>query len=235
LVAEGADLLTALPKQEVGSWAERLAVPVFQWGFTCFLPLLLAHRVRMPALSAAVGQLMLFRRSAYEHIGGHAAVRYEVAEDLELAHRIKARSLTWRMVDGSARIRCRMYRGKTQVIEGFGKNLYAAFGHRLLPYAFVWLWTGLAFWVPLVVWFSSLLGVQSAVPTLALASVAILESLVLWTVFYARFGYPLYLVLLYPLTVLVFVAIAVRSAWLALSGGGRWKGRQLSKQRIRWF
>jgi chlorobactene glucosyltransferase len=235
LVAEGADFLSAFPKQEVESWLERLAGPIFQWGFFCFLPLALAYRVRIPELSAAVGQFILFRRPAYDTIGGHAAVRQEVLDDVRLAQRVKASSLLWRLVDGRTRIRCRMYRSSSEVVEGFSKNLFAVFGHRLLTFAFVWLWTGLAFWVPLVVWFLSLVGVQLSASTLTLAAVAIVESLVLWAAFYARFGYPLYLVPLYPLTILVFVAIAVRSAWLTLSGRARWKGRSLPKHSPRWF
>src|SRR5579872_3742926 len=39
---------------------------------------------------SANGQYILIRRSTYESIGGHEAVRNEVLEDVELARRVKS-------------------------------------------------------------------------------------------------------------------------------------------------
>ncbi len=61
LMGEQADLLTGFPRQEMHTWGERLLVPFFSWAFYCFYPLALAYRMRMPALTVAVGQRMLFR------------------------------------------------------------------------------------------------------------------------------------------------------------------------------
>lgn len=235
LVAERADLVTALPKQDVASWGERLLVPIFLWGIASFLPIALAHRLRHPALSAGVGQYMLFRSAAYQAIGGHEAVRQQVAEDVCLARRIKAQGLRLRLVDGAAHVRCRMYEGWSQAVEGFSKNLFAVFGHRLVPYAFIWTWTMVVFWVPLIVlglWCS---GVRVAPASRALALVAVAESVLLWGAFYRRFGFPMYLVPLYPITVALYAAIAVRSAVLTLRGHCLWKGRSIERQRVRLF
>ncbi|MGB3060724.1 MAG: glycosyltransferase, partial [Anaerolineae bacterium] len=49
LMAEQADLLTACPRQEVVTWAEKLVVPFFPWSILSFLPLALAYRVRTHA------------------------------------------------------------------------------------------------------------------------------------------------------------------------------------------
>jgi chlorobactene glucosyltransferase len=235
LIAERADMLTAFPKEEVHSWAERLIVPIFQWAFFSFLPVALAHRLSTPGLSAAIGQFMLFRRPAYDAIGGYAAVRQEVAEDMGLARRIVAHHFRWRIVDGTGRIRCRMYKGRAQVIEGFSKNLFAVFGYRLLPFLFAWLWTWAAFWVPWGVWLAFIAGARVSPLALTLAAVSVVESFSSWAIFYWRFRLPLYLACLYPLTTLLFVAVAVRSLLLALTGRATWKGRPLAKQRVRWL
>ena len=58
-LAQGADLLTAFPRQEVVTWSEKLVVPFFPWSLLSFLPLALAYRVRSPAFCAAIGQYML--------------------------------------------------------------------------------------------------------------------------------------------------------------------------------
>ena len=98
LIGEQADLLTGFPRQEVQSWGERLLVPFFSWAFYCFIPLGLAYRLRLPALSIAAGQMLLFRRQAYQAIGGHARLGSSIVDDLILARRIKAAGLRWRVM-----------------------------------------------------------------------------------------------------------------------------------------
>jgi len=128
-----------------------------------------------------------------------------------------------------------MYKGRAQVIEGFSKNLFAVFGYRLLPFLFVWLWTWAAFWVPWGVWLAFIAGARVSPLALTLAAVAVVESFSSWAIFYWRFRLPLYLACLYPLTTLLFVAVAVRSLLLTLTGRATWKGRPLAKQRVRWL
>lgn len=235
LVAEEADLLTVLPLQVVGSWLERILVPIFGWGFFAFLPLALAHRCRSPRLAAAVGQFMLFRRPAYEAIGGHGAVRDRVIDDVHLARQVKAHGLRWRLLDGMEQVWCRMYRGPAETLSGFSKNLFAVFEYRLIPYLLIWGWTWAAFCLPLMELAAALLGVQIESPYLELAGATVGVSLLLWTLFYWRFRYPLYLALLYPGVLSIYVWTALRAALLSLKGEVEWKGRALGRQRLRWF
>jgi len=232
LLAEEADLLTALPRYEVVSWAERLVVPVLAWSIFSFLPLGLARRLRLPALSATVGQFMLFRRRAYEQVGGHAAVRQQVVDDLALGWRIKAYGLRWRLLDGGRHIRCRMYQGFRGVYEGFSKNLLAAFGYNVPLFVFVWLWLGIVFWEPLIVIILGVIGVSMPVLSPVLAAAAIALSLLLWALSHRRFGFPLYLSFFYPLSMLLVNIIAGRSVWLTLRGQAMWKGRILGKSQV---
>lgn len=231
LLAEEADLLTAFPQQEVGSWAERLLVPIIAWSIFSFLPLAIAHRLRLPALSATIGQFMLFRRGAYEQVGGYAAVRDHGVDDLALGRRIKAHGLRWRLVDGSRRIRCRMYHNFRQVYEGLSKNLFAAFEYRVLPFVFVWLWLGIVFWGPLVVLGLKVIGVPVGPLVPGLAITAVVTSLFLWGITHWRFRFPGYLVFFYPISILVAVTIAIRSMVLTLTGRATWKERTLARQK----
>lgn len=232
LLAEEADLLTALPRYEVVSWAERLVVPVLAWSIFSFLPLGLARRLRLPALSATVGQFMLFRRRAYEQVGGHAAVREQVVDDLALGWRIKAYGLRWRLLDGGRHIRCRMYQGFCGVYEGFSKNLLAAFGYNVPLFVFVWLWLGIVFWEPLIVIILGVIGVSMPALSPVLAAAAIALSLLLWALSHRRFGFPLYLSFFYPFSMLLVNIIAGRSVWLTLRGQATWKGRILGKSQV---
>src|SRR5215471_12820194 len=92
-----ADLLTLMPRARCASVLEGIAQPVM-------LMLLLwrydprrLNDPRDPA-AAAPGSFLFFRRTAYERIGGHAAVRGEVVEDLKLAERIKRSGLRLRVL-----------------------------------------------------------------------------------------------------------------------------------------
>ncbi len=223
LMAEEADLLTALPRQQVSSWGERLVVPIIPWSLFAILPLGLAHWLRLPALSATIGQFMLFRRAAYDRIGGYEAIRQHVADDLALGRRIKAHGLRWRLVDGGSRVSCRMYRTGRQALDGLSKNLFAAFGYRLLPFLFVWLWLGIVSLEPPLVVAGYALGLPGLSVTLAAATV--LASLLLWGLIYRHLRLPLYLACLYPATICLAVALALRSLALAWLGSATWKGR----------
>jgi chlorobactene glucosyltransferase len=232
LAAQDADLVTGYPREEVVSWAERLAVPFFVGSFFFFLPVPLAHRPSASLLSMCVGQYMLFRRSAYEYLGGHAAVRQQVLDDVALGRLAKKRGLRLRMLDAGNRVRCRMYHNWQEIAAGFGKNLFGGFGGSLLGFLGTWLGVLTLVLAPLLniaLWAA---GVASPLlGGLALAAVA--QSIVLWGLFYRRFGYPLYLALAYPVSVLVWGLLALHALTLAIGGKATWKERPLERQRIR--
>lgn len=219
LLREEAALITALPREHVVTWGEKLIVPLLPWSVFYFLPLGLAHRMAFPPLSATIGQFMLFRRSAYEAIGGHAAVRRHAADDLALGRRIVAHDLRWRLVDGVDAVECRMYRNWRETFDGFGKNLFAAFDYKPGLFVPIWLWLGTVFLAPLLVALSG--NVYAGGPPVAL-------SLVMWAMFYRRFRFPLYLTLFYPLTLTIGVLLAFRSMALTATGRAVWKGRVLT-------
>ncbi len=118
---EKIDLLSLEPFQELGSFSERLVIPtgLFLIAFT-----LDPSRVNDPARPEATanGQFLLFRREAYEAVGGFAAVRNAVCEDKVLAQAVKRggfRLALWR----DELIRVRMYTGLPSLFEGLAKNV----------------------------------------------------------------------------------------------------------------
>jgi len=235
LQAEQADLLTAFPKQDTGSWAERLMVPAMIWTFFLFMPLRLAYRSPRPELSVTCGQFMLFRRSAYRAIGGHKVVRHEVAEDMMLGRRIKEHGLRWRVFDGCARVSCHMYRGLREALDGFGKNLFAGFRYNISAYVLGWLFAAVLVLEPLAVLALSLAGVPLAALSRGLAAASVAAMLLMVGISYPRFRFPAYLALFYPLTLVMCAVIAGYSLALALSGRSYWKGRQIGRPKIRWW
>ncbi len=231
--AERADLMSGFLRQRLLTWGERLTVPSIFWCFFSFLPLALAHRVRAPALSLTNGQWMLFRRSAYAAVGGHAAVRTNPVDDIALGQRVKAKGLRWRIVDVGDFVSCRMYPGFRAALEGFTKNLFAVFDFRLAEYLFVWAWMTLITVESLAVAVLWPLGMGREVFALWPALVAVGEMLALWGIAMARLRFPLYLAFLYPAHILLLVFIALRSLLWTATGRATWKGRSLPRQRIK--
>ncbi|MFN8510579.1 MAG: glycosyltransferase family 2 protein [Deinococcaceae bacterium] len=117
-----ADLLTVWPRQVTRSWGERLLVPLIDDVLLTLLPYPL---VLMPfsLSSAGNGQLMAFRRPAYEAIGGHRGVAHEVLEDVRLARKIKESGCRLRLALGGTLLSVQMYSGYRTSVKGFSKNL----------------------------------------------------------------------------------------------------------------
>ncbi len=123
----GAELLTVWPRQRTGTWGERLLVPMIDDLLLSGLP----HPfVRLPfaPMAAGNGQLMLFERDAYTHVGGHALVRGEVLEDVRFAVRFKARGGRLGIALGGDLLGVRMYSSYGEAVRGFGKSVLDVHG-----------------------------------------------------------------------------------------------------------
>jgi cellulose synthase/poly-beta-1,6-N-acetylglucosamine synthase-like glycosyltransferase len=120
---DGLDLVSPYPRQ-LASGPVRLVQPLLQWSILTFLPLPLALRSPRPSLSAANGQLLAVRRSAYDRAGGHAAVRDQVVEDVALLRAVKRTGGRGGVVDGTRLATTRMYGSWGELVEGYGKSLH---------------------------------------------------------------------------------------------------------------
>lgn len=214
------DALSTLPRQVVGTWAETLVIPVLPWVIHTFVPFALRRRTPI-----AVGQFMMFRRPAYERIGGHAAIRDQVVDDLALARRVVKQGFRWAFFNGAHRVQTRMYRGAREVCRGLAKNLFPVFRYNVPFLVFVWTWLLWVAWQPLIVLLLKALGTTLPPGIATPAAITVGLSLLTWVLSAARFRLPLVQALLYPVTVFLVATIAGRSLFWHLSGRGEWKGR----------
>lgn len=120
---EKSDLLTCWPAIICGCFAEWLAQPLIVGIIGAGLPFPEVNNPKSDAVFA-VGPFMLFRRSAYEQLGGHQAVADQVVEDVELARRIKQKGLKLYYALGHELGTLRMYRSGAALWEGWTKNWY---------------------------------------------------------------------------------------------------------------
>jgi chlorobactene glucosyltransferase len=177
---------------------------------------------------------MLFRRAAYEAIGGHRAARAAIVEDMELARRAKAGGYRWCMARITDLISCRMYRGGREAGLAMSRNLFAAFGFRLIPFLFAWAWLLALFFKPFLDLALYAAGRPLGVPLVAVLTCVAL-ALVLWLFVYRQLKVPMWPAALYPATLIIMELVALRSLWLGVSGRLTWKDRALIRPRLKVF
>jgi chlorobactene glucosyltransferase len=114
--ARGIDMLSLHPRQELGSFWERLVI------LAGFLVLACAKRFEPASPNVVNGQFLLIHRDAYFAVGGHSEVRAEICEDKALAGRIIAHGFRLQVLAAPELARTRMYRDLPSLWEGFSKN-----------------------------------------------------------------------------------------------------------------
>lgn len=157
------DLLSIQPGYEPGGWLERILVPYAEALFFSGV-----NPQKEPA-AAFNGQCLLFKRQAYEFLGGHGAVLFSPVDDVRFAyladrHRMsKALSRAPRLAHarlhaGWRGLRCGIRRNAvrfTQVDTKLGLTILAAAATA-------------AFWLPLVGWLAATHQIHAAAALLAL-------------------------------------------------------------------
>ena len=226
-LAQRLDLLSLAPRQELGSFAERLMLPCGLI-LLSFLQDLREMQSRGGSAVTATGQFMLIRRDAYEAVGGHAAVFNVICEDLEFARLLKQSGRSVLLMGGDNLIASRMYTGWRTLWPGFAKNLVDTLGGQLAtltfaPLAVILAWAAVV--VPLaaaVAYWQSAPGALAAL-TAALLGSAAASGLHIAATFYFRI--PFWYGLLFPLGYTLGAAMALDSVRRRLIGRVIWKGR----------
>jgi glycosyltransferase involved in cell wall biosynthesis len=122
----GADVVSVFPRQLMHSWGERIIVPLLNFFLLSLLPLKQVFKSERVSLSAGIGQFILFKRSAYEKIGGHKAVHNKIAEDVAIIRLAKMNRLKVLTMLDKGLVSCRMYIGLKDAFNGFAKNFFPA-------------------------------------------------------------------------------------------------------------
>lgn len=128
LIASESSLVSAWPRQLATTPLARLLQPLQQWSWLTTIPLSVAADSDRDSLAAANGQFLVITRQGYDAIGGHGAVAGEVLEDIALARAVKRAGLRADIVDASPVAACLMYAADRDLVTGYTKSLWAAFG-----------------------------------------------------------------------------------------------------------
>jgi chlorobactene glucosyltransferase len=132
LKGRGADLFSVIGTQEMVTIWEKLVQPQiftmlnFWYGGTEVVT-----RARQSWRKIANGQFLMIPRAVYDETGGHEAVRDTVAEDLMLAQQFAKTGKSVVFMDARPHFSTRMYRSLRELIDGWGKNVFAGGLHSL--------------------------------------------------------------------------------------------------------
>ena len=212
----GVQLITVIPTLESSSVPVALLKSMVPFSVFTLLPLHFAETHPHRSFAFANGQAIAFPQEFYRHAQPHERVRRAVLEDVELARVVKADGGQVRILDGRAVLRVSMYSGLREAVDGFSKNGVAicgsAFGAVLVAIALAAVYV-LPLWEAVqsggTVWHG--LDVALSVALFALSG---------WMA-----GLPLWLGVLYPLSIVIGEWTLWRSIVWYTRGEVRWKGR----------
>lgn len=222
LQATQAALVSGVPRQELGTFSERLLLPQIHFVLLGYLPLPMMRWTKRPAFSAGCGQLFVICRDAYEAVGGHEPIRTTLHDGVKLPRLFRRHGFKTDLFDATDVATCRMYRTNGEVWRGLGKNATEGlaapgaivpmsvllFGGQVLPFLLIGALPGMSFTgvvctcaAMVLAWLPRLIGVR-------------------------RFRQPLGSALLHPVGVTALLVIQ----WLGLARkvAGKpsvWKGR----------
>ncbi|QIG43701.1 glycosyltransferase [Nocardioides anomalus] len=232
LAGHGRGLLSVQPFHAVGPGYEQLSAYPNAVSFLAS-GAFGAHPERRPM---AFGPCLLTTRADYDRAGQHAAARADVLDDVALARAYDRAGLPVRCLAGGDALAMRMYpSGLGQLVEGWSKNvasgasaaapgasvaatLWVAAHHAVAVGAVLFVVhaargdAGAHAWVAAALWVLGWLGV-------ALSLRALLRRL-------GAFAWWTWA--LFPLTLLAFDLVFLRSALLTLRGSVRWRGRAVA-------
>ncbi|HUO07082.1 MAG TPA: glycosyltransferase family 2 protein [Phycisphaerae bacterium] len=230
------DIASCLPSLEYHSLGELLGILPAMVLINLRLSLYASNNPRRPEALVA-GGFMLARRTSYESLGGHAAVRGQVIEDIALGKTAKSKGFRIFTACTQTLFTARMYEGSLDAYRGLKKNAYAGINYNPLliaPTLIVFMVAGIL--VP----FYLLLGLffwitMPGVLTFALALTAILAGVFLLNAGgqgAAILGVPKRVALWLPAGFAFYFAVLIGSIKDFYTGGNEWAGRKIASRKV---
>ncbi len=219
--ATNADAMCAWPQQILSGWFSSLVQPWMTWSLLALLPVWLIPNPKHKLIVSANGQMLAFKKDCYASIGGFEPVKHSILEDMALARNVKAQNLRFVLLNGLGSVKCKMYSSTQETFDGFAKAAFVGLGSSvpaLVVSILFFAWLFLAPWI----W---LIAAAFSGSSITLPLVAVLLSLLGRFVADLEFGYPLYLFVQQPVSMIAWAAIAVASWRRFLKGQTSWKGR----------
>ena len=216
-----ASLVSGFPRQETGTFLEKLLLPLIHFVLLGYLPLAGMRKYPTAAgFAAGCGQFLMMRSDAYWAVGGHGAIQTTMHDGLMLPKVFRENGFATDLADLTDLTTCRMYRSASEVWSGLSKNATEGIAApaRIVP-------------------FTLLLACGSVLPFVALpfafgkadwplAVTAVCAAYLPRVMAAARFRQSWMSALLHPVGVAVMLALEWNALFRKLAGRkAAWKGR----------
>lgn len=211
------DFISPYPRQMSIGFIESIFQPLLHWSWFASVPLIISQRFRVKSMVVANGQFLVINKISYLTAGGHAEIKGEVLDDLELAKLLVTNGFRGNVAEGSDVADCLMYQTPMELISGYQKSLWRAFG-------------GLAgsIFVALLLLSTGLLSLILALAGSGLAALSFILILSSRTLSSIRAKNSITKVLWHPVAILIFVGILTYS-WIGKYRGSlKWRDRVIS-------
>ena len=208
------DFISAYPKQITSGFIQRLFQPLLQWSWLASVPLIISQKFSVKSMVVANGQFLIIKRDAYLKSGGFDPIKSEVLDDLMIAKQLVKSGFKGGVAEASNVATCQMYDSPMQLIKGYQKSLWRAFGSPLGSIAAVALLfvTGV---LPLI---ATLLGSEIGLITFSLILLSRIISAI-------RTNTLPNTALLHPLAILFLIGLIAYSWFGKLTNSLTWRDR----------
>jgi glycosyltransferase involved in cell wall biosynthesis len=209
--------ISPYPKQLSIGIPEKIFQPLLHWSWLASVPLYIAQKFGIKSMSVANGQFFVVNKAAYELCGGHEKIKDEVLDDLALARSLLSAKFKGGVVEGSQIATCTMYADFSQLIQGYQKSLWAAFG------GFV----GNIFALALLI-STGVISFVAAVGGSKLAALSFIFIYLSRIISSIRSGESTATAIAHPIAVLIFTYINIKSWVGKVRGNLTWRDRVIS-------
>jgi chlorobactene glucosyltransferase len=221
-----ADMLTLLPRLTMISMGEKIVMPMLMFTIMCLLPFYFVDKQGFKSFSIGVGPFMLFKREAYDKIGGHSSVKNALVEDVTLGRKVKKYGLRLIAGDGRNILSVRMYRSFAEIWNGFSKNIFAGFEFSNIRLFTVNLLYFSLFILPFMLFIIDIFMQFGSKFDLFLLVFQIFLIYLIRVSLSIKFKLGFLSTILHPLGALAVPVIALNSwRWIIFGSGAKWKGR----------
>lgn len=230
-IAGDYEVLTLMPAFETGSFWERAFTPAWLLTLLGAYPFFLLNNPKLKQ-AFAFGGFSLIHREALNRIGGFAAVRADIVEDIRLAELLKRSGARYRIEHAPNLMRTRMQNGFREIWDFLSRGMFAGMRYSIVLAALN-VTTGYAFVVAPV--FVAIACLVTVVAGSSLLSGLLYPALVIWGIqvfvlllICRKFEIPVLYAFTTPLGLsLFYTALLISTVNIVRGKGVAWKGRQI--------
>lgn len=219
------DAVSIMTRLECHSFWERLLLPLCAASVGAMTLMSMTNNDNRKSMAFANGQFFLIKRSAYEAVGGHSAVRDNIVEDVAIMRNLKAKGFRTRLYFGRDFASTRMGTSLKQMFNGWARIFSGVSNRRRTRIALAkfFVLSGLAAYVALI--FGGIRGdarwLAAGASHLAIITGVLVE-------IYRMSGNPRRYALLFPVGGVMMLAIYNAASRACRTGKIAWRGTNYS-------